>query len=44
MIQQPSTTRSSYVDSADGKTPVETVSIKELIPHLDGGTKGALET
>jgi enterochelin esterase-like enzyme len=27
--------RSSYVDSADGKTPVETVSIKELIPHID---------
>ena len=27
--------RSSYVDSADGKTPVETVSIKELIPHVD---------
>lgn len=27
--------RSSYVDSADGKTPVETVSITELIPHVD---------
>ena len=27
--------RSSYVDSADGKTPVETVTIKELIPHVD---------
>ena len=27
--------RSSYVDSADGKTPVETVTIKELIPHID---------
>jgi enterochelin esterase-like enzyme len=27
--------RSSYVDSADGKTPVETVAIKELIPHVD---------
>lgn len=27
--------RSSWVDSADGKTPVETVSIKELIPHID---------
>ncbi|MHC4994776.1 MAG: alpha/beta hydrolase [Planctomycetota bacterium] len=27
--------RSSYVDSKDGKTPVETVSIKELIPHID---------
>ncbi len=27
--------RSSYVDSADGKTPVESVSIKELIPHVD---------
>jgi len=27
--------RSSYVDSADGKTPVESVSIKELIPHID---------
>jgi enterochelin esterase-like enzyme len=27
--------RSSYVDSADGKMPVETVSIKELIPHID---------
>lgn len=27
--------RSSYVDSADGRTPVETVSIKELIPHVD---------
>jgi endo-1,4-beta-xylanase len=27
--------RSSYVDSADGKIPVETVTIKELIPHVD---------
>lgn len=27
--------RSSYVDSADGKTPVETVTIGELIPHVD---------
>ena len=27
--------RSSYVDAADGKTPVETVTIKELIPHID---------
>ena len=27
--------RSSYVDSADGKTPVETVTIKELLPHID---------
>lgn len=27
--------RSSYVNSADGKTPVETVTIKELIPHID---------
>lgn len=27
--------RSSYVDSADGKMPVETVTIKELIPHID---------
>jgi endo-1,4-beta-xylanase len=27
--------RSSYVDSADGKIPVETVTIKELIPHID---------
>jgi enterochelin esterase-like enzyme len=27
--------RSSYVDSADGRTPVESVSIKELIPHID---------
>jgi enterochelin esterase-like enzyme len=27
--------RSSYVDSADGKTPVETVTIKELIPQVD---------
>jgi len=27
--------RSGYVDSADGKIPVETVSIKELIPHID---------
>ncbi|HCN28966.1 MAG TPA: hypothetical protein DIT64_09400 [Verrucomicrobiales bacterium] len=27
--------RSSYVDSADGKMPVETVSIQELIPHVD---------
>jgi enterochelin esterase-like enzyme len=27
--------RSSYVDSADGKTPVESVTIKELLPHID---------
>jgi len=27
--------RSGYVDSADGKIPVETVTIKELIPHID---------
>jgi enterochelin esterase-like enzyme len=27
--------RSGYVDSADGKIPVETVTIKELIPHMD---------
>jgi enterochelin esterase-like enzyme len=27
--------RSGYVDSADGKYPVETVTIKELIPHVD---------
>lgn len=27
--------RSSYVDSADGKIPVETVTIQELIPHID---------
>ncbi|MDP3069993.1 MAG: alpha/beta hydrolase-fold protein [Opitutaceae bacterium] len=27
--------RSSYVDSADGRMPVETVTIKELIPHVD---------
>ena len=27
--------RSSYVDSADGKTPVETVTLKELIPYID---------
>jgi len=27
--------RSGYVDSADGKWPVETVTIKELIPHID---------
>jgi|GEM_PF-501334 Predicted esterase len=27
--------RSSYVDSADGTMPVETVSIRELIPHID---------
>jgi endo-1,4-beta-xylanase len=27
--------RSSWVDSADGKTPVESVAIKELIPHVD---------
>jgi enterochelin esterase-like enzyme len=27
--------RSGYVDSADGKYPVETVTIKELIPHID---------
>jgi len=27
--------RSSYVDSANGKWPVETVTIKELIPHID---------
>jgi endo-1,4-beta-xylanase len=27
--------RSGYVDSADGKWPVETVTIKELIPHVD---------
>lgn len=27
--------RSSYVNSADGRTPVETVTIKELIPHID---------
>jgi len=27
--------RSSYVDSANGKWPVETVTIKELIPHVD---------
>jgi dienelactone hydrolase len=27
--------RSSYVDSRDGKTPVETVAIRELIPHID---------
>jgi endo-1,4-beta-xylanase len=26
---------SSYVDSADGKTPMQTVIIKELIPHID---------
>lgn len=28
--------RSGYVDTADGKWPVETVTIKELIPHIDG--------
>jgi endo-1,4-beta-xylanase len=27
--------RSGYVDSADGKYPVETVTITELIPHVD---------
>ena len=27
--------RSSWVDSADGKSPVESVAIKELIPHVD---------
>ncbi len=27
--------RSGYVDTADGKYPVETVTIKELIPHID---------
>jgi endo-1,4-beta-xylanase len=27
--------RSGYVDSANGKWPVETVTIKELIPHID---------
>lgn len=27
--------RSGYVDGADGKYPVETVTIKELIPHID---------
>jgi enterochelin esterase-like enzyme len=27
--------RSGYVDTADGKIPVETVTIKELIPHID---------
>jgi enterochelin esterase-like enzyme len=27
--------RSGYVDTADGKYPVETVTIKELIPHVD---------
>jgi enterochelin esterase-like enzyme len=27
--------RSSYVDSKDGKTPVETVTITELIPHIE---------
>jgi enterochelin esterase-like enzyme len=27
--------RSGYVDSADGKYPVETVTLKELIPHID---------
>jgi acetyl esterase/lipase len=26
---------SSFVDSADGKTPVQTVIVKELIPHVD---------
>ncbi|MCI0538451.1 MAG: prolyl oligopeptidase family serine peptidase [Verrucomicrobiales bacterium] len=25
----------SFVDSADGRTPVQTVTIKELIPHVD---------
>ncbi len=35
--------RSSYVDSADGKTPVETVTIKELIPHIDS-TYRTIET
>ncbi len=27
--------RSSYVDSKDGKTPVESVALNELIPHID---------
>ena len=27
--------RSGYVDTANGKWPVETVTIKELIPHID---------
>lgn len=27
--------RSGYVDTADGKYPVETVTLKELIPHID---------
>jgi endo-1,4-beta-xylanase len=27
--------RSGYVDSADGNFPVETVTIRELIPHID---------
>lgn len=27
--------RSGYADSPDGKIPVETVSLKELIPHID---------
>ncbi len=26
---------SSYVDSADGKTPVQSVIVKDLIPHID---------
>lgn len=26
---------SSYVDSADGKTPVQTILIQEMIPHVD---------
>jgi S-formylglutathione hydrolase FrmB len=27
--------RSLYIDSADGETPVESIIIKELIPHID---------